>query len=550
MRYSILRSDLSFNNLAWQLAPHLLPLNVTNLYAHGGTDLLFLSATSRNLSGNPVTDGFLNASLLPFQLKSLDLTSCGIVSIVGDFPPQLTRVHLRGNPIASFPLSTATATLFRAIPNGLVLPDQILSLNCSTSSQLKLLAGNSTVVFCPDATYIAAGSDVVSSSKGWFFGVGAGVVLVVLVAVVVLYRKRLVRSKALSKLLEDFASNRSRQSKLDSMAGFEFTATPGIAESAAGLSRFETDLLESDLAEHRIPLNDVQILGPLHGKHKNASVPGTMMLYKAEFDGRLVVLKTLMTDTHAAGALAAQADAFLAVITLRARLDHPNIVTFIGAVWSSNLRKGMLGFGFLSEHMAKGDLGRLLTLDQSRSSAERLFKWMPRSSNALPKLSLVSDIALAIVCLHSFAPAIMHRNLHARHVLLTNDYVAKLSGFRPQDAEHEPPRFVPDRLLTPPEVLKGEEWTEKADIYAFGILICEVDLGHHPYAHTIKSGDAEDASQQIATLVMADLLQPTFSVECPIDVQDVAKKCLAHCAEDRPSAVQMEYWLRKLRLSY
>ncbi|OQR96255.1 protein kinase [Achlya hypogyna] len=531
--------NLAHNNMGWTSSSPF-PSNISNL----------------NLSGNPLTGGQLNASLLPTSLQSLDVSGCGITVVVGDFPPRLTTVRLGNNSIENFPLSAATLTLFNSIPNGLVLPAKVGALTCSASTQVTIKTANQSVVFCPDTTSVSAASDgLPSTGKGWFFGIGAGIVLVAIVAVVVLYRKRLVRSKALSKLLEDFNSHRSRQSKLDSMAGFEFTATPGIVDTTTGLSRFETSLAEGELAEHRIPLNDVKILGPLHGKHKNASVPGTMMLYKAEFDGRLVVLKTLMTDTNmhgrASNGLREQADAFLDVILLRARLDHPNIVGFIGAVWSSNLRKGMLGFGFLSEHMPRGDLGRLLTLDQSRSAGERLFKWMPRSSNAMPKLSLVSDIALAIVCLHSFAPAIMHRNLHARHVLLTDEFVAKLSGFRPQDEDGDAVRrFVPDKLLTPPEVLKGEAWTEKADIYAFGILICEVDLGHHPYAHTIKGGDAEDNSNQIATLVMADLLQPTFSVECPIDVQDVAKKCLAHNAEDRPSAVQMEYWLRKLRLSY
>ncbi|OQS06828.1 hypothetical protein THRCLA_01144 [Thraustotheca clavata] len=536
--------DLSVNTMTWDSSSPF-PANITSL----------------NMSGNPINNGFLNASLLPLNLQMLDLSSCKISSIVGDFPSQLTSLHLSDNDIVSFPLSGNTMILFKTIPHGLYLPDKISNLNCSSSSLVSIVAANKTVQFCPEA-----GANI-NPSKAWYFGIGAGVVLVVIIGVIILYRKRLVRSRALSKLLEDFASNRSRHSKHDSMTGFEFQAAdqiPGVpGESRAGISAFEMSLSLGELEDHRIPLSDVKILGPLHGKHKNASVPGTMMTYKAEFDGRIVVLKTLMTDTNmhnptlsqtantvaAGNNLRVQAEEFVNVIRLLARLEHPNIVAFIGAVWSSNLRRGMLGFGFITEHMENGDLERLLNQDKTKSSSEKLLQWTPRNAKNVPKLSIVSDIALAIVCLHSFAPAIIHRNIHSRHVLLSKDYVAKLSGFHPEDNEdgNHVSSFVPDRLLTAPEVLKGEKWTEKADIYSFGILICEVDLGYHPYANTIKGGNAEDNSKQIATLVMADLLQPTFSVECPIDVQDVAKKCLSHNADERPSAVQMEYWLRKLR---
>ncbi|RHY25857.1 hypothetical protein DYB32_008042 [Aphanomyces invadans] len=294
--------------------------------------------------------------------------------------------------------------------------------------------------------------------------------------------------------------------------------------------------LSDEFNQFRIPMREVNIIKPLVRPDHVAYAGARTMIYKAQFNERMVVLKTLTTDGSAAEAGSDATEAFVQHIRLRSTLDHPNIVGFLGIVWDNHAKMAVSGYGLLLEYIGHGDLGRLLAFDAAKDPTERVLQWRPVLPEGVSKLRLLQQVASAIVYLHSFSPPVLHRNLHAKSVLLSESWDAKLSGFKTDPAWH------PSDLISPPEALRGEAWTEKADIYAFGILMCEIDLGRHPYVNDKNP----DNDHQIATLVKADLLQPTFTVDCPLDVQDIAKKCLTFDRKRRPAAVEMEFWLRKL----
>ena len=204
----------------------------------------------------------------------------------------------------------------------------------------------------------------------------------------------------------------------------------------------------------------------------------------------------------------------------------------------------------LTEYMTNGDLYRILYHDkQKENESDKILQWIPATKQALPTVSVLSDIALSIVYLHSFQPAYLHHDLQSRNVLFTSLWEAKLGGIRAIVSTESDLLYASDRistdLITAPEVLKGEERTEKSDIYSFGILMAEIDLCHNPY---LKDRDAEQlSSRDVAELVVADLLKPSFTPSCPKEIQDIAKKCLAYESWDRPTAVQMEFWLRRMK---
>ncbi|RHY20151.1 hypothetical protein DYB32_010095 [Aphanomyces invadans] len=293
--------------------------------------------------------------------------------------------------------------------------------------------------------------------------------------------------------------------------------------------------LGDDLIQFRIPLPEIKILRPLVSK-ATQSPNNKVVVYTAKFNDAVVVLKTLTTDGTS---ISPEAEAFVQTIRLHSTLNHPKLVAFLGVVWSTNAKKNIVGYGLLMEHLSRGDLARLLALDAAKSPTDRILQWRPHRPHHRSKASVLLDIASAIVYLHSFSPAILHRNIESSTILLADNWDAKLSGISANATK-------PSLLITAPEVLKGDAWTEKADVYSFGILMCELDLGHHPYMSTSSSTSAL-STRQLATLVMADLLQPTFSPDCPPEIQDIATKCLAFDSKLRPTAVQMDFWLRKYR---
>ncbi|KAG9416575.1 hypothetical protein AC1031_000970 [Aphanomyces cochlioides] len=513
--------------------------------------------TSLNLSGTAVQGSVLQASQLPTSLTALDLSNCSITSIDGSFPSSLTSLRLDRNTMDTWTMSNDMFQFLAGLSD-LTLPTPTSNFTCPQAATKKL-NGTFSVCIKEIATLVtsapAAAPTSHSSSATYVVIICGIVVAAALVLGYVFYRRRAAQAELACMTIET-----SKALQLEYKANQDGVVQDPVASPHMQSQHLETEMSEDmlarislgdDLVQYRIPLNEVKILKPLTLDRSRSDLTLTsdptqtatqstasaffrnkVMLYKAQFNERIVVLKTLTTD---GSSITPEAEAFVRSIRLRATLEHPNIVGFVGVVWSTNVKKGMVGYGVLMEHLSHGDLARVLAFDATKAPQDRLLQWQPRNSSLRPKLALLMDIASAIVYLHSFSPALIHRNIQSKNVLLGEKWEAKLTGVSADPSKDS------GELVTAPEVLRGEPWTEKADIYAFGILLCEVDLGHHPY---MNKKDPE-SSRQMATLVMADLLQPTFTPECPPQVQDIAKKCLVFDRKDRPTAVQMEFWLRK-----
>jgi serine/threonine protein kinase len=103
-----------------------------------------------------------------------------------------------------------------------------------------------------------------------------------------------------------------------------------------------------------------------------------------------------------------------------------------------------------------------------------------------------------------------------------------------------------------PEIIAGRgNYNEKVDIYSFGVILSELDTHQIPYALNISNSNSAETHVPLTEMailqqVAAGELQPNFSSTCPDAILDVAHKCLAFKAEDRPSALQLAHMLRQL----
>ncbi|RHY85652.1 hypothetical protein DYB26_001322 [Aphanomyces astaci] len=441
-----------------------------------------------NLSGTPIQNGELNVSLLPPSLVALYVTMYHHQSY-----DECAYVYMWGRDVSNCGIKKVTGDL----------PPSLRSLRLD-KNDLETWVVSST-------TYKAlmAMPDLVLPATSVFKCPESGT--------------KYIKHFPVCRRRDERGSIMSKSDPMDQdMSTFDFVH----------LGTSKRHDLGDEFNQFRIPMREINIINPLVDQGDYLAGARTM-LYKAQFNERLVVLKTLTTEgTEVSDAAAA----FVQHIRLRSTLDHPNIVGFLGIVWGNRAKMAVTGYGLMLEFVGHGDLARLLAFDATKDPTDRLLQWRPLVPANVSKLALLQQVASAIVYLHSFSPPVTHRNIQAKSVLLTETWDAKLSGFETD------PSWIPSDLISPPEVLRGEAWTEKADIYAFGILICELDLGRHPYVNDKNPAN----NSQIATLVKADLLQPTFSVECPLEVQDIATKCLHFDRKSRPAGVEMEFWLRKL----
>lgn len=335
-----------------------------------------------------------------------------------------------------------------------------------------------------------------------------------------------------------------------------FVGSFDAAARASSAREYLSNDIRNDeaLLAFRIEQDELQLVRKL-------ATGGHGTVFQATYRGRDVAVKQLRPE-NARNTVALKA--FMAEIRLYAGLEHPRIVAFVGVAWRT-----LVDVAVVMEYMDRGDLGSQLRVLSDTGSIGRT--WFEDSTTLKRKLLLSLEIIEALVYLHSFEPPIVHRDVKARNVLLSDEGDAKLSDFGVSRTVAMIENDDGDELVVAtmtaemgtvawmaPEVLQGRKYAERADIYSFGVLLVELDTFRHPYdtssrtsASDAKLGDESQSerpttSTQMALMVAAGELAPSVSRECPPRVAELAARCLHYDPAARPSAVEIHYELRRI----
>ena len=148
---------------------------------------------------------------------------------------------------------------------------------------------------------------------------------------------------------------------------------------------------------------------------------------------------------------------------------HPNVVECIGLY---SPRDSLNSLMIVMELM-----GQTLSsyLDKKQLSEER-------------KVDMSFQIVSGLYYLHSHNPQILHRDLNANNVLLSEDCMTvKISDFgqakfRPQNREYLTTRAPGCSVYMPPEVLREQDpiFNDKGDMFSFGVLALHIGCQHFP----------------------------------------------------------------------
>ncbi|KAK1929984.1 putative serine/threonine-protein kinase drkB [Phytophthora citrophthora] len=372
------------------------------------------------------------------------------------------------------------------------------------------------------------------------------------------------------KVLDERRTKTARAKKLEAeKAAREGSSDDEEMDKMKMSSAILTDDVRSDpdFERYRIPQNDLEVMKLLS---KGAGGVVQLALWKPKKEQ--VVVKRVAPEKSKS---VRELQRFTREIRLYASLKHPKIVTFRGISWSS-----LADLSLVIEFMPNGDLAQFLERQQMLDSQRRGWSWSKDEDSGFTnsKLTVALDVADALVYLHSFAEPVMHRDLKAQNILLNNKWVAKISDFgvskrRKQHNEHRgvssggaQTAEVGTAAWIAPEVIKGAQYDQKADIYSFGVVMCELDTCLRPYAlgvaddhsasgmtsfNSKASSDEEiksllSSNATLALAVSEKGVVPAFHPDCPRAILDLARRCLSYEPDDRPTAKELWRLLQDL----
>jgi serine/threonine protein kinase len=242
------------------------------------------------------------------------------------------------------------------------------------------------------------------------------------------------------------------------------------------------------------------------------------------WNGMQVAVKTLLPESRKR---LLEITEFLAEARMIARMEHPCIVNLVGVAWDA-----LTDVCMVMEYMDGGDLRSLL--DEYKEHQHPV-------GFSTEKLSIAMNVAHALTYLHSLVPPVLHRDLKSRNILLNRALEAKVTDFgvSREYASRTMTAGVGTSLWMAPEIIMGESYDEKADIFSFGIVLVELDTHTVPYA----TARATLPPVRVMQAVVTGNLRVEFSQAGPQSVVDLGNSCIALDPADRPTAAEAMYRL-------
>eukprot|EP01117_Protostelium_nocturnum_P011694 TRINITY_DN4256_c3_g1_i11.p1 TRINITY_DN4256_c3_g1~~TRINITY_DN4256_c3_g1_i11.p1 ORF type:complete len:1743 (-),score=580.06 TRINITY_DN4256_c3_g1_i11:39-5267(-) len=272
---------------------------------------------------------------------------------------------------------------------------------------------------------------------------------------------------------------------------------PDIAMTDIGLDRFNYD-------------TDLELKGSL-GRGAFGEI------YEAIYNGKSVAVKKMIVENQEKETLIKLFSEFRQEVWLMSTLRHPNVVNLKGYCINP--------YAMLMEKVDNGPLYRFL-------HKEGEISWDL-------KMRIAVDIAQGMHFLHTQTPPVLHRDLKSPNILLaslsdTAEVVAKVSDFGTsthlfnsaiKEKSKERIVILPNWLA--PEIMSQDEYTEKSDVYAYGIILWELLCRKHPFEEFTFMSELEDA--------IVHGKRPPIPSDVPPVYRDLMEECWRQEAPRRPT---------------
>eukprot|EP00026_Physarum_polycephalum_P001262 Phypoly_transcript_01263.p1 GENE.Phypoly_transcript_01263~~Phypoly_transcript_01263.p1 ORF type:complete len:1153 (+),score=139.74 Phypoly_transcript_01263:409-3459(+) len=298
----------------------------------------------------------------------------------------------------------------------------------------------------------------------------------------------------------------------------------GEYRSVVPLSRLAPDITMNDTYKFIVPFSKLEMFGEL-GRGSYGKV------MRAKFKDFEVAVKQMLTydindpnldDNQKKAVLQGYQD-FRHEAWIMSSLSHPHIVKMYGVC--------LYPLCMVTEFVPNGDLFKFL-------QTEKEIDWKF-------KLKMALDIAKGMQYLHSISPPLIHRDLKSPNVLMAsfdpkaevNCKVADFGLTRILTTNLKSDEFYNPRWLAP-EVMTGDDYTEKVDVFSLGIILWEILTQERPHENVKFDRQIEDAVLSGARLPIPE--------NCPIDYKELMSECWQQNPATRPSCSNVAHAIDKM----
>ena len=209
-------------------------------------------------------------------------------------------------------------------------------------------------------------------------------------------------------------------------------------------------------------------------------------------------------------------DNFIKEIAIMSELRHPNVLLFMGSCNSNNES----GQYIITEYMPRGSLYDIL------HDSSIILDWELIKTMAL-------DAIKGLEFLHSSSPPVLHGDFKSLNLLVDNKWNLKVADFGLSKLKKNGNQMLFTKTSiawTAPEVLQGDVYSEKADVYSFSIVLWELMTRSLPYI---------DINQLHLALAIIDGKRPIISNTWSNELIQLLNDCWNPEANARPTCKQI-----------
>ncbi|KAG3118173.1 hypothetical protein PI125_g3101 [Phytophthora idaei] len=97
-----------------------------------------------------------------------------------------------------------------------------------------------------------------------------------------------------------------------------------------------------------------------------------------------------------------------------------------------------------------------------------------------------------------------------------------------------------------PEILRGEAYSEKADVYSYAIVLSELDTCLPPFTLNTEVSERRLTTMQLMHLATSGEVSPQLRDDCPASIQQLTAACASFEPCQRPNALEIVFTLRNI----